>query len=79
MATRLLIQLGDTSAESLPTAIKQLLDNAGAKNIRASHAEMPGLYTANIPAAVDIRDLIKQLKRSPGVRYAEADTMRGTL
>jgi hypothetical protein len=81
MATRILIQLIDTDgpAANLPAGVNQLLQRAGAKNIRASHAELPGLFTAIVPEAIALDELLVQLKNSPGVRHAEADAFRGTL
>ena len=78
MATRVLIQLEGTEA-TLPAEVRALLESVGAGQIRASHPELAGLYTATIPDEVDLAGLLEQLKLSRGVRHAEADSFRSSL
>lgn len=81
MATRLLIQLGEPEKASgrLPDGVMALLQSAGAKQIRASHPELPGLFTAIVPDETSLDALLASLKSAPGVRHVERDAMRFTL
>lgn len=80
MRTRILIQLAEPAAAGgLPAEVQQVLERAGATVIRASHPELPGLFTASLPENVDVNALLQELKHVPGVRHAEPDQSRGTL
>ena len=79
MSTRLLIQLAETGSVAMPESIKGILEGAGAEMIRASHPELPGLYTAIVPEGTEVAALVTRLMQSPWVRNAEEDAMRGTL
>lgn len=68
---RLLIQLAQPGP--LPPPVSELLRQAGATPSRASHAELPGLYTAEVPEGTDVDTLLQRLNRLPAVRHAEAD------
>jgi hypothetical protein len=50
-----------------------LLREVGATAPSSSHAELPGLYTADLPESVDLDALLRRLNAMPGVRHAEAD------
>jgi hypothetical protein len=80
LGNRILIQLAEPAAEgTLPATVKQLLESVGASQIRSSHRELPGLFTAIIPDNVNLEELLGKLKQLPEVRYAEADQSRSTL
>jgi len=51
----------------------------GATQIRPSHQELPGLFTAVIPDNANVNGLLAQLRQVPEVRHAEADQLRSTL
>ncbi len=78
MGTRILIYIaGPPQADpELPAAAKDLLERAGATEIRASHSELPGLLTAVVPASANIPELLEKLKQTPGVKHAETDELR---
>ena len=81
MGTRILVHVAapvETRPE-LPADARELLERAGATQIRASHPELPGLFTANVPASANVPELVEKLKRLPGVRHAETDEFRSTL
>ena len=80
LGNRILIQLAEPAAGgTLPATVKQLLESVGANQIRSSHRELPGLFTAIIPDNVNLEELLGKLKQLPEVRYAEADQSRSTL
>jgi hypothetical protein len=80
LGTRILIQLAEpTTSGTLPATVKQLLESVGASQIRSSHSELPGLFTAIIPDNVNLQELLGKLGQLPEVRYAEADQYRSTL
>lgn len=80
MATRILIQVDNKDAPaSLPQDVQEVLAGAGATDMRPSHRELPGLFTAVLPDQADVKQLLEALKKLPGVRHAEADTFRSTL
>ena len=74
---RLIVQLSSASAP-LPARIAQLLQEAGATDVRPSHQELPGLYVATVPDLVDVADLLAKLEQEPEVRHAELETFRST-
>jgi len=59
--------------------VSQVLASVGATQIRSSHQELPGLFTAIIPDNVNVNNLLGQLRQLPEVRHAEADQLRSTL
>jgi hypothetical protein len=81
MGTRILIQLAEseTAKGELPAEVNEVLAGAGATAIRSSHRELPGLYTASLPAGADIDAVLGRLKAIPCVRHAQTDQFRSTL
>lgn len=81
MPQRILIQVTepDPQAATLPAEARRLLEDAGADEVRASHSELAGLFTAVVPDHANVDELIKRLAQSPGVRHVERDTMRGAF
>lgn len=57
----------------MPAPVARLLREVGATAPSSSHAELPGLYTADLPESVDLDALLRRLNAVPGVRHAEAD------
>ncbi|MCC6262372.1 MAG: hypothetical protein IT169_02255 [Bryobacterales bacterium] len=84
---RLLIQLQEDcpvpasrpEPGTLPEAVRRLLQEAGATHVRASHPELVGLFTAEVPERAGIGELLSQLKALPEVRHAEVDSFSTTL
>jgi len=74
---RLLIQLEQPGAPSLPAGALAALSAAGVTDVRPSHAELPGLFIASVPDHV-ADDLAATLKSVPGVRHAEVERFRTT-
>jgi hypothetical protein len=80
MSTRILIQLDNKDPSSeLPENIRGALEQAGVTDIRSSHRELPGLFTAVVPDQSDVQHVLAAVKALPGVRHAEADTFRSTF
>jgi len=81
MGTRIMIQVASSTRgpAQLPAEASQVLESAGATQVRASHPELPGLFTAIVPDGVNVPDLIEKLKQAPGVQHAEPDQLRGTM
>lgn len=79
MGTRILIQLAETAGIGMPATVSQLLASVGATQVRSSHQELPGLFTAVIPDNANVNGLLAQLRQVPEVRHAEADQLRSTL
>ena len=77
---RLLIQIQESGEQhsQLPERVQKALEIAGAFKIRASHPELPGLFTAVVPDSCDVDELLGQLLAFPEVRHAEPDSLRGT-
>jgi hypothetical protein len=77
---RLLIQIQESAKphSQLPERVQTALQSAGASQIRASHPELPGLFTAVVPDSCDVDELLGQLLAFPEVRHAEPDSLRGT-
>lgn len=73
---RIIVYADESSAPALPDAAQQLLQRAGATDVRRSHPELPGVYTAALPEAANARDVIDQLTTLPGIRHAELDQLR---
>lgn len=84
---RLLIQLTEgrpmlaasSKPAALPERVRQALNDAGATHVRASHPELPGLYTAELPDDAALEDLLARLRAMPEVRHAEPDSFSTTL
>lgn len=84
---RLLIQLQEgipamasrAAPPPLPEAVRRLLDDAGATHVRASHPELVGLITAEVPDGAGVDELVAQLQALPEVRHAELDSFSTTL
>jgi hypothetical protein len=81
MGTRILIHVAAPAQgqAELPSEARQVLEGAGAAQIRASHPELPGLFTAIVPDGVNVPELVEKLRQSPGIRHAETDQLRGTM
>jgi hypothetical protein len=80
MSTRILIQVDSAKGgAALPPEAANLLQAAGATHIKASHAELPGLFTAVVPEGADPETLLRNLRKSPHIRHAEADQFRTIL
>jgi hypothetical protein len=77
MGTRILIQVA--APGDLPQQVHEILQRAGATNIRPSHPELPGLFTAVVPSDLPVESVIDEIKQIPGVRHVEPDQMRGAL
>lgn len=76
---RILIQLVERESPDLPHEVRRELDAHGATNVRASHPELQGLYTAVLPTADAASRVVEALGRLPVVRHAEIDSLRTTL
>lgn len=78
---RLLIQIQESgqSQPRMPEHVQEMLQSAGATQIRASHPELPGLFTAVVPDETDTSELLRCLLELPEVRNAEPDSFSTTL
>lgn len=63
----------------LPERVRQMLQEAGATNVRASHPELGGLFTAELPDETGLGELLSRLRELPEVRHAEPDSFGTTL
>lgn len=68
---RILIHLAQPGP--VPPPVARLLREVGATAPSPSHAELPGLCTADLPESADLDALLRRLNAVPGVRHAEAD------
>jgi len=66
----------DQAASDLPHAVQQFLQHVGATDVRRSHPELPGVYTAQLPKDADAPGIVRQLAALPGLRHAELDPLR---
>ncbi len=75
---RLLIQLeqGTSALSSLPADVLATLRASGVTDVRASHPELPGLFIATVPDAVDADDLAARLQGHAGIKHAEVERLR---
>ncbi len=87
VAMRLLFQLQENRPSqaaaqepaALPERVRQVLEDAGATSVRASHPELPGLYTAELPDRAAIDGVIARLRKLPEIRHAEPDSFGMTF
>jgi hypothetical protein len=77
--TRIVFKVDETQAAGLPSAVADLLESAGAVQVRKPHPDLPGVYVAMLGPDVDVDALLASLLRAPGILDAERDDLQSAF